>query len=643
MNRSGLRCAVLGWLALAGVGCAQSTNFYHFDREFVRMSNAPGVVTRYQVIMAAANLTGIVGPTNICIRSNETFATEFEAMGWGYESALAAWTSALAVYPSYFQVHSNAIYDNAGWVKGTREAYGSQGSYVWYLQNTVVFTSSASSVYVDAGGATSMIGSVLVGTIGDYCPQTVVTDVGPVLDTNYLGEGVSTDYVVRADFDAYYKLVPFTYMGVNDEDTDGDGVPDFADGYNRDGANATPDDMSANDYFTAWPIAISGYADPEEAELRITYSASDPMGVTLGTNGYEAASGHYRLWTQRANVERTGSCITAGGSYVPAGTYAAATFGYAANTRVKEFYIEAVNPGANATLLVELDPDGPGPKEFACLERIEGSVLSVDLDLEKTTLTLMETNKLTAVVTPSNGVTVSQYTFEIKRDGSSTWYQLYQGSQPSFDAIAGVAGKFDSRVSATVGGVTCVSQEKDVEAQFPSASDILAGQGVQSRMDQAWTDTKNATTPTSRREEGYYITLDTSSGAYGITAHTIGTAVSNDQGAVWDTATYPRPPDGITNPTPLDQPTYTIGWFHTHTPTTYRSYIGLRPVGPSGSPGPPPTDDYSWGAHPNINVPGFVYDYTEDSLGSGGIPAGHPLNSSAQIYSITPPTRRPTP
>ena len=297
-------------------------------------------------------------------------------------------------------------------------------------------------------------------------------------------------------------------------------------------------------------------------------------------------------------------------------------------------YLEGIAPGNN-------NISWRHSEQSDCVDVIQISVIKVELDVENTLLTLMETNTLTAVVTPSNGISVSEYTFEIKRDGSPTWYQLYQGPQPSFEAVAKVAGQFDLRVSASIAGVTCVSQEKDVEAQFPSDSDILAGQGVHSRMDQAWTDTKNATTPTSRREEGYYITLDTSSGSYGITAHTVGAFVSNDVGAVWDTATNPRPLDSIADPTPLDQPTYTVGWFHTHTPTTYRS-LG-RPAGPSGGPGPPPTFDYSWSARPDICIPGYAYDYTESPAGSGSIPAAHPINSAAQIYTITPPVRRPTP
>ena len=267
---------------------------------------------------------------------------------------------------------------------------------------------------------------------------------------------------------------------------------------------------------------------------------------------------------------------------------------------------------------------------------IEPDILKVELDVSSTLLTLMETNTLTAVVTPSNGISVSEYTFEIKRDGSSSWYQLYQGPQPSFEAIAKVAGYFDLRVTATVAGTTRISQEQDVEIQFPAASDIIAKQGVQARMDQAWVDTKNATTPLLHREEGYYITLNTITGGYGIAAHSIGTPVDYDHDPKWDTATYPRPSDNITYPAPLDQPTYTIGWFHTHTPMTYATVGTRRGVGPSGG-------DYGWSANVLIDLPGYVYDYTESPTGYGSIPAGHPIDSPAQIFMIAPPYRRSTP
>jgi hypothetical protein len=195
--------------------------------------------------------------------------------------------------------------------------------------------------------------------------------------------------------------------------------------------------------------------------------------------------------------------------------------------------------------------------------------------------------------------------------------------------------------STLQGGIVRTLNLFALEAQFPSAARILTGTGVQARMDQAWTDTKNATTATTRREEGYYITLNTDTGNYGITAHTIGTPVANNQGAAWDTATFPRPPDSIANPSPLDKPTYTVAWFHTHTPTVNRTAAdmppnGTRGVGPSGA-------DHAWSVNAGINIPGYAYDYTESPAGSGTIPAGHPINSAAQVYPITPPIRRPTP
>jgi hypothetical protein len=139
------------------------------------------------------------------------------------------------------------------------------------------------------------------------------------------------------------------------------------------------------------------------------------------------------------------------------------------------------------------------------------------------------------------------------------------------------------------------TDEKDLEVQFPDVSSILGGAGVQARMNQAWQDTLNATTTTSRREEGYYITLDTDSEDYGITEHTVGTPVANNAGASLDTVTTPRPNDVPTNPIPTDKPTYVVAWYHTHTPTTHRT-LG-RAVGPSSA-------DFAFAAHSSIDIPG---------------------------------------
>ena len=260
---------------------------------------------------------------------------------------------------------------------------------------------------------------------------------------------------------------------------------------------------------------------------------------------------------------------------------------------------------------------------------------TVGLALSSNGVTLMDTVTMAASVSPTDPNNPPTYTFEMKRDGTSTWYPLSSGPQTTLDWVVRVAGTFQVRSKALIESAEVTSGEQILVVSFPSASDILNAPGVRARMDQAWTDTKNATTTTTRREEGYYIQINTSTGTYGIIAHSVETPpVSNSQGASWNTAAYPRPADSYANPTPFDEPIYTIAWFHTHTPTTYRT--DGRGVGPS-------TPDRNWSTDSNINIPGFVYDYVESPSGSGQIPAGHPINSPAQVYPITPPSNRPVP
>ncbi len=284
----------------------------------------------------------------------------------------------LAVYLNYTNGHPGATYDNAGWIKGTRQAYGDWGAFIWLLQNTISFTSSASSVYVSPNGATNTIASVLVGTLGDYCPQTVVTEVGPVFNTNYPGSNTGTDEVFRADTTAYYKLVPFSYLGVNNDDSDGDGIPDFADGYNQFGGTS---DKSTNDFFTPWPLQLSSNANPAEALISITYDASDPANVNSTTNGYAADSnGYFRLWTKQGSKPRNKAAVTNGGDYIPSGTYAATALGFNLTNRIVEIYIEPINPTTNREIVIQVDPDGiNATKGFVCQDKMGFGIVSIAL------------------------------------------------------------------------------------------------------------------------------------------------------------------------------------------------------------------------------------------------------------------------
>jgi hypothetical protein len=268
-------------------------------------------------------------------------------------------------------------------------------------------------------------------------------------------------------------------------------------------------------------------------------------------------------------------------------------------------------------------------------ETVNMSVNPVELILDKNKLDLLDAQKWEVKISGSLPTgTVTNYKFEMRRATESTRYEMQNGASAVYNEKPRVAGKFKVSAVLTVNGQNVTTDEKDLEVQFPDASKILSGTGVQARMNQAWQATLAATTPTSRREEGYYITLDTNAETYGITAHTIATPVGNTTTGGWDTATSPRPADVPASPVPTDKPVYTVAWYHTHTPTLYRS--GGRGVGPS-------SPDFGWSASSSINSPGYAHDYVESPAGSGVIPAGHPLNSAFKVYNITPPDRRPTP
>jgi len=231
---------------LAGPAWAAETNRYHFNRRFesVIFTNLD-FSTVYKVMQAAREITGIVGP--FPIQTNYQVAVEREGLVVGMTNPLAAWEQALS--GGRFSNHVGVVYDNAGWCKGALTTNGDWGAYLWTLENQIQFYTSTSDVCFSESGATCEIARVLVGSIGDFCPQAYVEDVGPALDTNFPGMNAWTDAVFRADFDAYFKLTMPMTMQPNDNDDDGDGIPDYADGFNWDGLSVNPDDETLGDAF----------------------------------------------------------------------------------------------------------------------------------------------------------------------------------------------------------------------------------------------------------------------------------------------------------------------------------------------------------------------------------------------------------
>lgn len=252
-----------------------------------------------------------------------------------------------------------------------------------------------------------------------------------------------------------------------------------------------------------------------------------------------------------------------------------------------------------------------------------GGGATAELAVGKAQVELGDKTALAATV--KNGKKIKEYAFQIKK-GTGAWLELKKQKGAKLNLTARVAGRFKLRVLASVSGSNVASGEKDLEVQFPGFAKISGNSKVKGFCKTAWQQTLKATTATSRREQGFWIRLNTKTMKYEKTADDIQSPASaNNQGAAVNLRA--KPADAPANPAPNVDAVYTVASFHTHTPMTYRTGGG-RPTGPSGADGRCDTRD---------NVCGLVYDYT-----IAVAPPGHKLKASAKIYH-SGPQRRTTP
>ncbi|MCH7729698.1 MAG: hypothetical protein IH991_24980, partial [Planctomycetes bacterium] len=119
-------------------------------------------------------------------------------------------------------------------------------------------------------------------------------------------------------------------IAANSNDTDGDGIVDYLDGFNL---NGIPDDDDwSTAEFVPLVIKVPDSVDLNAASISIVYAASDPdldaaNNYTLPENKY------FRIWTEPGMVARNRNSIDPidpneqPGNYVPLGIYSPSVLG----------------------------------------------------------------------------------------------------------------------------------------------------------------------------------------------------------------------------------------------------------------------------------------------------------------------------
>ena len=175
---------------------------------------------------------------------------------------------------------------------------------------------------------------------------------------------------------------PGKILAVNDNDDDGDGIPDFADGFDWDGITSEDDRAAFDDpntpehepeeQFVPVILVLPEGVNPSVAKVKLTYSASDPANLSRSGEGtaedpyvYAPGAGALRLWTKDGSAARDKASLASGGDFVPNNvelSWSALPEGPTANT--KRLWLEAITPSTDLgdqQITVALDPDGPGP------------------------------------------------------------------------------------------------------------------------------------------------------------------------------------------------------------------------------------------------------------------------------------------
>lgn len=201
------------------------------------------------------------------------------------------------------------------------------------------------------GGAYELFVAPLGFSLGGSGPQPLVVDLDIDSDNDNGTQPPSRTDGEDAIEDDLTK--PGKIVMVNDGDSDDDGIPGFADGFNW---NWFPGSDTSNDHFVPLVLEIPADVNVSDCRLHISYSGSDPSKVTheadesTGELVWKPAPGSLRIWKKNGDQPRnptTAQAAASPGDYVAPGMYTDVTkLGFSTSTRTLTFYVEGIAPSA---------------------------------------------------------------------------------------------------------------------------------------------------------------------------------------------------------------------------------------------------------------------------------------------------------
>lgn len=243
--------------------------------------------TDYKDVSPADGIDDDLGQITLDFPSNvKIWRPALEGTGWvpmesGDSIDLNAW---------YDQGRSDAWY--WGWapgllVEGLSTSSGLHGTNI-----------SATFSKGEAGDATDTVRFTIIQTDADVDSDNNNGTDAP--DRNADEDSIESQY------DYEEPTYPGKVLAVNDDDTDGDGIPDFADGFNFDNNTSDTlhqlDDQVVAEHFTPLVLDLPSPINTSTARVYLSYNGSAPIGVTKTTNAttgvstYTPEYGSMRLW-----------------------------------------------------------------------------------------------------------------------------------------------------------------------------------------------------------------------------------------------------------------------------------------------------------------------------------------------------------